>query len=71
LPFPSTLVGSRDDPYCDIARAQAFARAWGSTWVDYGARGHLNADSGLGDWPEGRVFVDSLLAGCSTPPAQP
>lgn len=60
LPFPSLLLGSQNDPYCSLERARAFARAWGSEWVDYGARGHINAESGLGDWPEGRALLDRL-----------
>ena len=60
LPFPGVLVGSRDDPYCSFARAQGFARAWGCRFIDYGHHGHINADSGLGDWPEGRGWLDSL-----------
>jgi predicted alpha/beta hydrolase family esterase len=71
LPFPSVLVGSRDDPYCDCTRAQAFAKAWGSAWVDYGARGHINADSDLGDWPEGRAYLKTLVAGRAALQAQP
>jgi predicted alpha/beta hydrolase family esterase len=71
LPFPSVLVGSRDDPYCDCTRAQAFAKAWGSAWVDYGARGHINADSNLGDWPEGRAYLKTLVAGRAALQAQP
>mgnify|MGYP006148121051 CR=1 FL=1 len=27
LPFPSVLVGSRNDPYCRFDKAQALARA--------------------------------------------
>ena len=30
--------------------------------VDAGSRGHLNADSGLGDWPEGRALLTALAA---------
>jgi predicted alpha/beta hydrolase family esterase len=30
--------------------------------VDIGARGHINADSGLGDWDEGRLWLASLAA---------
>jgi predicted alpha/beta hydrolase family esterase len=26
-----------------------------------GPRGHLNADSGLGDWPEGQVLLAQLM----------
>jgi hypothetical protein len=60
LPFPSLLLGSQNDPYCSFARAQGFAAAWGSTFVDFGARGHINAESGLGDWPEGRAMLARL-----------
>ena len=60
LPFPSLLLGSHDDPYCALARAQAFATAWGSRFVDYGHCGHINADSGLGAWPQGHAMVQQL-----------
>jgi len=30
--------------------------------VGIGARGHINGDSGLGDWPEGRELIDRLRA---------
>ena len=62
LPFPSILLGSEDDPYCDARRAQGFAQSWGSRFVNYGARGHINAESGLGDWPEGLEFLQQLHA---------
>ena len=29
-------------------RARAFAESWGAEFKDYGLRGHINADSGLG-----------------------
>ena len=61
LPFPSILVGSQDDPYCSLERAAALAEAWGSRFVDAGACGHINAASGLGDWPEGHALLDSLV----------
>ena len=62
LPFPATVVASEDDPYVTLARARAFAAAWGAGFVDAGLRGHLNADSGLGDWPAGRRHFEALLA---------
>ena len=61
LPFPSLLLGSHNDPYCSLARAKAFADAWGSEWKDCGHAGHINAESKLGDWPEGRLLLESLL----------
>jgi len=60
LPFKSILLGSQDDPYCSFARAQSLAQAWGCEFIDYGARGHINAESGLGDWPEGRALLARL-----------
>lgn len=61
LPFASVLVGSRNDPYCRFERAQAFASAWGSRFVDLGDCGHINAESGLGDWPEGHALLQTLM----------
>ena len=61
LPFKSTLVASHDDPNCSFERAQAFASAWGASLVDLGKVGHINADSGLGDWPQGRKLLDELI----------
>ncbi len=60
LPFKSILLGSQNDPYCSFERARSFAQAWGSEFIDYGARGHINAESGLGDWPEGRALLARL-----------
>nr|WP_254068095.1 alpha/beta fold hydrolase [Acidovorax sp. SRB_14] len=61
LPFPAVLVGSHNDPYCSLGRAQALAGAWGARFVDCGERGHINAESGLGDWPEGRALLATLM----------
>jgi predicted alpha/beta hydrolase family esterase len=68
LPFRSILLGSQNDPYCSFARAQGFAETWGAEFIDYGARGHINAESGLGDWPEGRALLARL---CPELPAAP
>ncbi len=74
LPFPALLVGSSNDPYCSLARAQQFASDWGAGFVSLGARGHLNADSGLGDWPEAHQWLLQLqaeAAGAPFPTATP
>lgn len=60
LPFPAILVGSRNDPYCSVERAAGLARDWGARFVDLGERGHINAESGLGDWPEGLALLHEL-----------
>lgn len=62
LPFRATLVASADDPYCAAERAAEMARRWGAAFVLTGPRGHLNADSGLGDWPDGLALLDDLLS---------
>jgi predicted alpha/beta hydrolase family esterase len=61
LPFKSILLGSHNDPYCSLQRAQGFAQAWGSEFVDYGACGYINAESGLGDWPAGFEILKTLM----------
>jgi uncharacterized protein len=63
LPFPSIVVASSTDPYLTIARAREFARSWGSRFVDIGAAGHINGESGLGDWPEGKRLLRHLVEG--------
>ncbi|MES2955495.1 MAG: alpha/beta fold hydrolase [Pseudomonadota bacterium] len=62
LPFPSVVLASSRDPYCRPDRAREFAAAWGSEFVDAGPLGHLNADSGLGDWPEAHLRLERLMA---------
>lgn len=62
LPFAATAVISRDDPFGAADRMRALATAWGAGIVDAGARGHLNAESGLGDWSEGRALLAGLAA---------
>ncbi|PYE13807.1 hypothetical protein C7410_14312 [Paraburkholderia silvatlantica] len=60
LPFPGAVVASSDDPYGGVAFSRRCAQAWGSRWIDIGARGHINADSGLGDWPQGLAWLMSM-----------
>lgn len=63
LPFASLVVASSDDPYGSLAHARRWASAWGSRLVEAGAAGHLNAASGLGNWPEGLAWLDELVCG--------
>jgi len=65
LPFQSIYLASQDDPYCSLVRAREFAQHWGSEFVNIGPRGHINADSGLGDWEAGHKLV--LALSCGTP----
>ena len=63
LPFRSTLVASTDDPYGTAFYARACAQAWGSIYVEAGPCGHLNSESGLGDWSEGYKLLEILGSG--------
>jgi predicted alpha/beta hydrolase family esterase len=64
LPVPAVVVGSENDPYCTEARTRQFAAAWRAPYVSVGTVGHVNAESGVGRWPQGRGmlagFVDGL-----------
>lgn len=60
LPFPSTLLFSEDDPFCAPMQAVKMAADWGASAVGVGAVGHVNSDSGLGDWPLGLLQLKQL-----------
>lgn len=61
LPFAAIAVTSSDDPFCEGERSAQMARDWGAERIDIGPRGHLNGESGLGDWQAGRALLDRLL----------
>ncbi|QDF97751.1 alpha/beta hydrolase [Azoarcus sp. DD4] len=63
LGFDSIVVGSTNDPWVSLNTAQTWAARWGSRFVDVGAKGHINVDSGFGPWPEGYALYESLLGG--------
>ncbi|KQR55395.1 alpha/beta hydrolase [Acidovorax sp. Leaf160] len=60
LPYRSILVASSNDPYCPVRLAGAYARAWGSEFVRLQNAGHINVESGHGDWPLGWALLQSL-----------
>jgi uncharacterized protein len=61
LPFPSVCVVSSDDPFSSLDAGHRIATAWGARCIEAGAKGHINGDSGLGDWPAGHAMVLDLL----------
>jgi len=60
LPFRSVVIASTDDRYISLERAEQFAAAWGSELVNIGAKGHINAAAGFGEWPEGLELLKLL-----------
>lgn len=60
LPYRSIVVASSNDPYCPIRLAGAYARAWGSEFVRLQQAGHINIESGHGEWPLGLALLQSL-----------
>jgi uncharacterized protein len=62
LPFPTLVVASRDDSAVEFGRAREFAETWRARLVDIGRAGHINGNSGLGAWPDGRRLLNELLA---------
>ncbi len=62
LPYRSIVVASANDPYCPIRTAGAYARSWGSEVVRLQNAGHINVESGHGEWPLGLSLLQSLLA---------
>lgn len=67
MAFPSTVVGSHDDPHSSIEEAAALAEAWGSTFIDAGSAGHINIASGHGPWPEGLMAFAGFLSKLAPP----
>jgi predicted alpha/beta hydrolase family esterase len=60
LPVPSVLIGSETDPWMSAADARAWARRWGSHWVNLGDAGHVNAEAGFGPLPLARRWAIAM-----------
>lgn len=53
-----TLISSTDDPYSTPGFSAQRAADWKAEHVVLGAAGHINANSGLGAWPQGWEHVE-------------
>jgi predicted alpha/beta hydrolase family esterase len=60
LPYRSIVVASNNDPFCPIRTAGAYVRSWGSELVRLQNAGHINIESGFGEWPLGLALLQSL-----------
>ena len=61
LPFKSIVIASENDTYVSISRAKYFARCWGAKLVNVGALGHINTESNLGSWQQGKSILKELV----------
>jgi predicted alpha/beta hydrolase family esterase len=65
LPFPSIVIGSENDTYMTLNRAQELAQKWGSDFINIGQKGHINSDSNLEYWEEGQAILKQLITNIS------
>lgn len=61
LRFPSRVVASDNDPFGALAWAVKLAFDWESKVTVMESAGHINSDSGLGRWLEGRELLHDFL----------
>ena len=62
LGVPSAVVASSNDQYAALDYPTRVAELSGATLHVVGALGHINADTKLGDWPEGQAILAGLIA---------
>ena len=60
--FRSLVVASTNDPFGSVIHAEHCAKSWGSRFIDIGQAGHINADSGHGEWDEGYALLQQFVA---------
>ena len=60
--FRSLVVASANDSFGSLAHAKDCATVWGSSFVDIGQAGHINADSGHGAWAEGYELLQQFAS---------
>jgi predicted alpha/beta hydrolase family esterase len=68
LPYRHIVVASTNDPFCPIRLSGAYARHWGSEFVRLPEAGHINVDSGHGEWPLGEALLRSLAGDAALAP---
>jgi predicted alpha/beta hydrolase family esterase len=53
-----TVVNSKDDAYATSSFTEERVASWDAEHICLGQYGHINAASGLGDWPDGWALVE-------------
>ena len=54
------LIASRNDPWMSFERAEFWSRQWQVPLFDAGEVGHINAQSGHGEWHQGLALLGTL-----------
>lgn len=62
LPFLSLVLASTDDPYSTLDRTKYFSKNWGGEQISIGNLGHVNTDSNIGEWYEGRNQLNNFIS---------
>jgi len=57
LPIPAWVLASENDPFVTMDRSKFFAEAWNAHVENVGLLGHINAQSNLGEWEQGRKIL--------------
>ncbi|TLX78432.1 serine hydrolase family protein [Labilibacter sediminis] len=60
IPFPTVFVASANDPWASYEASTKLAGQWGSELIGIGDAGHINSDSGFGEWKVGQEFLDKI-----------
>ena len=55
------LIGSENDPWMTLDKAHTLSRQFGLAFYNAGKAGHINSESGYGEWPLVADFVKALL----------
>ena len=62
LPLRAFVVASQNDPYASFDYSERLAADWQVSFVDVGAKGHINLQSGLEIWPAGCKLLEAFVA---------
>ena len=62
LPFRALVVASDNDPFAARSATERLAADWGAPVEWLCGAGHVNAESGLADWAQGRAWLQNLAS---------
>lgn len=55
------LIASDNDPWLPLIQADQLSQSWGLAFFKAGKAGHINSESGFGEWPIIQDFVNALV----------